>query len=83
MCKTEKASGPDALSAKILKSCYFSLAPIFCDIFNRCILAGRLCFEHIVKDRLLTFTSLEETRFSYKQKVSTKDACPSLDYFLR
>ena len=89
MCKTDKASGPDELSAKILKSCYFSLAPIFCDIFNRCLLSGRLpklwklsniipvpkkanpkenndfrpialtsilmkCFEHIMKDRLLT-----------------------------
>ena len=118
MCKTDKASGPDELSAKILKSCYFSLAPIFCDIFNRCLLSGRLpklwklsniipvpkkanpkenndfrpialtsilmkCFEHIMKDRLLTFISLDENQFAYKQKRSTKDACLSLDYFLR
>ena len=41
-CQPEKAAGPDDILTKILKSCYFELAPIFCKIFNQCLLEGKI-----------------------------------------
>ena len=41
-CQPEKAAGPDDILTKILKSCYFELAPIFCKIFNQCLLGGKI-----------------------------------------
>ena len=117
-CKDGKSSGPDNLSTKILKSCSYELAPIFCKLFNMCLTSGELpsiwklssivpvpkstsakenndfrpialtsvamkCFEHIVKKRLLTCIKLDEFQFAYRPNRSTKDACISLDYFIR
>jgi hypothetical protein len=41
-CKVGKSSGPDNLSTKILKSCAYELAPVFCDLFNFCMIKGVL-----------------------------------------
>ena len=41
------------------------------------------CFEHIIKERLLSFIKLDEHQFAYRANRSTKDACISLDYFIR
>ena len=41
-CQPEKAAGPDGILTKILKSCYFELAPIFCKVFNLCLLEGKI-----------------------------------------
>ena len=41
------------------------------------------CFEHLMKERLLTFIDLDQHQFAYRPNRSTKDACISLDYFIR
>ena len=117
-CNPSKAAGPDSITTRVLKECYFELAPVFCEIFNLCLKSGTLpalwklsaikpvpkkpiptcnndfrpialtsvlmkCFEQILKSRLLSFLNLDECQFAYKKDRSTKDACLSLDYFLR
>ena len=117
-CNPSKAAGPDNITTRVLKECYFELAPIFCEIFNLCLMYGTLpnlwklsaikplpkkpnpscnndyrpialtsvvmkCFEQILKSRLLSFIVLDDCQFAYKKNRSTKDACISIDYFLR
>ena len=41
------------------------------------------CFERIMKARILKHVKLEENQFAYRCKRSTKDACISLDHFVR
>jgi hypothetical protein len=41
------------------------------------------CFEHLIKQRLVPLLTLDEHQFAYRKDRSTKDACLSLDYYIR
>ena len=41
-CDASKTPRPDNITIKVLKSCYFELSQIFCDIFNLCLRNGKL-----------------------------------------
>ena len=41
------------------------------------------CFERILKARILQHVKLEENQFAYRCKRSTKNACISLDHYIR
>ena len=41
------------------------------------------CFEKILKSRLSSFVKLNENQFAYRKGRSTKDACLTLDHYIR
>ena len=61
---------------KTIPTCNNDFMPALISVFMK-------CFEQILKSRLLSFLNLDECQFAYKKDRSTKDACISLDYFLR
>ena len=41
-CNPSTAAGPDSVTTRVLKDCYFDLAPVFCKNFNSCLKSGAL-----------------------------------------